>query len=95
LNGTGAIRSRAMGDAPDSGSSASRNPNRWQEDQLAFRQEFAKDPSGFDRTPVFFRWWTRRAMLLGGLEPACQTNRLIRARGTWRGARKPAPTLGL
>jgi hypothetical protein len=57
-----------MADAPDSGSSASRrNPNRWQEDQWAFRQQFAKDPSGFDRTPVFFRWWTRRAVLLGGL----------------------------
>jgi hypothetical protein len=58
-----------MAAAHESGSGPSysrRNPNRWKNDQLEFRREFARDPSGFDRTPVFFRWWTRRSILAGG-----------------------------
>ena len=47
-------------------SSSPRNPNRWQDDQLAFRRAYAEDPGAFDRMPVDFRWWTRRRLISGG-----------------------------
>jgi hypothetical protein len=46
--------------------SSPRNPNRWQEDQWVFRREYATDAGRFQRTPVFFRWWTRKTILWGG-----------------------------
>ena len=64
------LRSGGMADAQRPGSwspSPRRNPNRWQEDQLAFRREYARDPTAFARTPVSFRWWTRRGLLPLGL----------------------------
>ena len=44
-----------------------RNPNHWQEAPWAFRREFERDPSQFERTPVAFRWWTREEKFSGGL----------------------------
>lgn len=34
---------------------------------MAFRQEYARDASRFERTPVLFRWWTRETYFSGGL----------------------------
>jgi hypothetical protein len=55
-----------MDDASGRDGAPPRDPNRWQEDQLTFRREYAKDPSRFQRTPVVFRWWTRESYFSGG-----------------------------
>ena len=66
--GRSSAQERYAGSVDDAGRTSSwpRDPSRWQEDELAFRREYARDPGQFERTPVAFRWWTRQMYFHGG-----------------------------
>jgi hypothetical protein len=80
--GRSSVHERYAGSVDDVGrvSSWPRDPSRWQEDELAFLRECARDPHQFQRMSVVFRWWTRPLNLPGAVGILLWVVRLLRGR---------------